>query len=93
MRRVLEPSGRVVITDWCDDFVACWICDLFLQIFNRAYVKAYGENQCRRMLKEAGFAAVRIDRFKINWLWGLMTAVGEKHTDAHSEANAPSNVI
>lgn len=77
MARVLRPKGRLVITDWCDDYVACRICDLWLRLFNRAHFRTYGEKQCRQLLEQAGFTAVRVDRYKINWLWGLMTAVAQ----------------
>lgn len=80
MARVLRPNGRLVLTDWCDDYVACWLCDLWLRVFDRAHFQTYGEKQCRRLVEQAGFTGVRIDRYKINWLWGLMTAVGQKPT-------------
>ena len=76
MARVLRPNGRLVITDWCDDYIACRLCDLWLRAFNRAHFRTYGEKVCRHLLEEAGFIAVRVDAYRINWLWGLMTAVG-----------------
>ena len=78
MARVLRPNGRFVITDWCDDYIACRLCDLWLRVFDRAHFRTYGQKQCRRLVEQAGFPAVRVDRYKINWLWGLMTAVGRK---------------
>ena len=73
--RVLRPGGTLVITDWCDDYLACRICDFFLRLFNRAHFRTYGSAECERLLKKAGFPDVHIERYKINWLWGLMTAV------------------
>ncbi len=78
MRRVLKPDGRLVITDWCDDYLACKACDVFLRLFNRAHFRTYGQSQCTKMITDAGFAEVRIDTFKLNWLWGFMTARGVK---------------
>ncbi len=80
MGRVLRPNGRLVLTDWCNDYLACRLCDLGLRLFSRAHARTYGEKQCRQLLEEAGFAIGRIDRYKINWLWGLMTAVATKST-------------
>lgn len=80
MSRVLRPGGHLVITDWCDDYLACRLCDLYLRLFSRAYFKAYGEEECVRLLKETGHARVDIDSYKINWLWGLMTAKAMKAT-------------
>ena len=90
MARVLRPNGRLVLTDSCDDYVACRICDLWLRLFNRAHFRTYGERQCRHLLEQAGFTAVRIDRYKINWLWGLMTAVArERGAQPGDEADRP----
>jgi hypothetical protein len=30
--------------------------------------------ECSAFLKDAGLALVRLERYKISWLWGLMTA-------------------
>ena len=78
MARVLKPFGRLVITDWCDDFLACRVCDVYLRFFNRTHQRSYGEKDCRGLLERSGFAVRRIDRYKITWLWGLMTAVAER---------------
>jgi ubiquinone/menaquinone biosynthesis C-methylase UbiE len=74
MRRVLRPGGQIVITDWCDDYWACRVCDLYLRLFNHAHFKTYRERECVQLLKEAGHTVVDIDRYRINWLWGMMTA-------------------
>ena len=76
--RVLRPGGQFTVTDWCDDYLACRICDLYLRLFNRAHFKTYGERECVRLLKETGFTEVTFERYKINWLWGLMTARATK---------------
>jgi ubiquinone/menaquinone biosynthesis C-methylase UbiE len=74
IRRVLAPGGRLVITDWCDDYFACQVCDLYLRLFNRAHVKVYRREECLHLLQEAGYRAIDVDRYKISWMWGLMTA-------------------
>ena len=78
MRRVLKPDGRLVITDWCDDYLACKVCDLVLRLVDRGHFRTYGRSRCRQMMTDAGFAQVRVDTFRMNWIWGFMTAHGLK---------------
>ena len=75
MARVIRPGGTLVLTDWCDDYLACRLCNLYLRLTNRAFYRTYREGECLALLREAGFAQVKFERYKISWLWGLMTAV------------------
>lgn len=78
MRRVLRPGGTLAITDWCDDYLACRLCHRMLRLFNRAHVRVYGSAEMGTLLTAAGFEAVRVEPYKISWLWGLMTAIARK---------------
>jgi ubiquinone/menaquinone biosynthesis C-methylase UbiE len=82
MSRVLSPGGRLVITDWCDDYLACRICDLCLRLFSPSHFKVYRERECLSLLLDTGHHDVDVDRYKISWLWGLMTARATKATTA-----------
>jgi ubiquinone/menaquinone biosynthesis C-methylase UbiE len=72
MQRVLRPAGRLIITDWCDDYLSCRLYSLYLRLFDRSFRGAYTLAECERMLTGAGFDVVSARRFKIDWLWGLM---------------------
>jgi len=74
IRRVLAPGGALVLTDWCDDYLSCKLCDLWLRLFNKAHYRIYSSSELQEQLELAGFAGVKVERYKINWLWGLMTA-------------------
>src|SRR5262249_40759907 len=74
MRRVLKPDGRLVITDWCDDYLACRLRGTFLRLFHRAPVRTYTQRECDQMLRRSGFVDVLVERYEIDWLWGLFTA-------------------
>ena len=78
MGRVLRLGGHLVVTDWCDDYLACRVCDLYLRLFSRAHVKVYRERELARLLAEAGYVRADVERYRISWLWGLMTATGGK---------------
>jgi ubiquinone/menaquinone biosynthesis C-methylase UbiE len=76
--RVLRPAGRLVITDWCDDFISCRVCDFFLCYTNRAHYRMYGRSELERLIRSSGFQNVQAESYKINWLWGLMTVHARK---------------
>jgi len=73
-KRVLKPNGRLVITDWCYDYLTCKVCDFFLRCFNRAHFRTYGVAECQAMMQSEGLQGIAIERYKIDWFWGMMTA-------------------
>ncbi|ERJ17879.1 Putative methyltransferase in menaquinone-biotin biosynthesi protein [Salinisphaera shabanensis E1L3A] len=73
IRRVLQPGGRLVITDWCGDYWACRLFEQYQRLLGRAHARIYRARECRRLLEQAGFSVEAIDTYKINWRWGLMT--------------------
>jgi ubiquinone/menaquinone biosynthesis C-methylase UbiE len=82
--RILRPGGGVVITDWCDDYFACRICDRFLRWRDPAHRGILSAHELENLLVRTGFRVTRVDRYKISWLWGLMTAVAFKPAEANS---------
>lgn len=78
MRRVVRPQGRIAVTDWCRDFWTCRLLDQALRRFNAAHYRTYTLAQCAGMLQQAGLRLERVERYKIDWLWGLMTVVAVK---------------
>jgi len=78
MKRVLRPGGQLVLTDWCNDYWACRACDLHLRLFSAAHFKTYRERECVQLLQEAGLTVRDMERYKISWLWGMMSARARK---------------
>jgi ubiquinone/menaquinone biosynthesis C-methylase UbiE len=78
MYRVLEPAGKLVLTDWCDDYLACRMCDRILRVVNRAHFKTYRAAELHAMAHAAGFSSIKVEHYKIDWLWGLMTLTASR---------------
>lgn len=78
MIRVLRPGGLLVITDWCDDYLMCRLCDRYLRWFDPSHFRMYGTVQLQAMLQAANSQRISIDKYKISLLWGLMTAKAYK---------------
>ena len=74
---MLKRGGQLVITDWCDEYFACRLCNAYLRFREPTHHKIFSRDACVAMLEQNGFRVQRIDRYKISWLWGLMTAVAE----------------
>lgn len=76
MQRVLRPGAQLVVTDWCDDFLSCRLCDWYLTHFNRAHKRTYRSGELTALADRAGFSGASTQTWKLNWLWGLMTLEG-----------------
>jgi ubiquinone/menaquinone biosynthesis C-methylase UbiE len=78
-RRVLKETGLFIVTDWCDDYMTCKIYDWLLRIFDPAHFKVYGRQACYNLLASSRFNLIEVERYKINWFWGMMTARARKN--------------
>ena len=54
------------------------VADLILRVLEPAHHRAYGASECEGLLQEAGFEEIRVERYRIGRLWGLMTATGAR---------------
>lgn len=77
MRRVLRHGGSLVLVDWCDDYLSCKVCSLWLRWTDPAFYRAYTLRRCRTMLEQNGFVVEWAFRRRVNWLWGLMCLLAE----------------
>jgi ubiquinone/menaquinone biosynthesis C-methylase UbiE len=77
-RRVLEPGGRLVLTDWCGDR---WLERLRAALHRRhdhAGLRVYRSSELTALLTSAGFRDVRVERWRSGWRWSLMTATATR---------------
>jgi len=74
MRRVLKTDGKVIILDWCHDYVTCRICDALLKVFDPAHKRCYCQKELRRFLEQAYFRVRAEQRFRFRLVWGMMVA-------------------
>ena len=75
-RRVLRSVGRLILVDWCDDYVSCKVCSAWLRWTDPAIHRTYSLRECRSLLTSAGFEIEEAHRFRVGWIWGMMRLVG-----------------
>ena len=73
MRRVLCPSGNLVITDWCRDYFWMRLLNRVLPWTHHAHVHTFSTRELEQGLTRSGFKVLGKTRKKIDWFWGLMT--------------------
>jgi ubiquinone/menaquinone biosynthesis C-methylase UbiE len=79
-RRVLRPGGTLVLTDWCEDFLSMRLQARWSRLTDRAFRHMYSALELQALLIAGGLEPVSLDRYKINWHWGLMTATAVKRS-------------
>jgi ubiquinone/menaquinone biosynthesis C-methylase UbiE len=77
-RRVLRPGGTLVLTDWCEDFLSMRLQARWSRLTDPAFRHMYSALELQAFLIAGGLDVVQLDRYKINWHWGMMTATAVK---------------
>lgn len=73
IRRVISPSGNLVITDWCRDYFWMKLLNRVLPGTRHAHAHTFGTRELEQGLLKAGFKNIGRTSKKIDWFWGLMT--------------------
>jgi ubiquinone/menaquinone biosynthesis C-methylase UbiE len=87
MKRVLKPDGKLVILDWCRDFLVCRVCDVVLNLIDPAHRQCYTQAEFHHLLIATGFKIERGKRVRFGWIWGLMIATGIAPTNTTTAQN------
>ncbi len=78
VRRILAPGGRLAITDWCADYLACRLYDRVLRLLDPAHQEVLTAATCGELLGASGLVDVRVERYRPTWPWGMMTAMARR---------------
>lgn len=88
MKRVLKPQGHLVLTDWCRDYRTIQVLDRWLRWVDSAHFQAYSKAELQAMFTNAGLQILSIERYRINWFWGLMTVQSTQDTGSDRAVRA-----
>lgn len=76
-KRILRYGGRVVLVDWCTDFL--WQrCASFWRKLTTGGNEAYSLVELEYLLKHVGFTITYTEEKNINWYWGIMLVQATK---------------
>ncbi len=76
--RVLVPGGRLVLTDWCRDYVTMRALDWYLRGTDPGHCRTLCSRHLRRLAQASGLEVERLDRYRLDWFWGLMTLTARR---------------
>lgn len=72
MKRVLTPSGKVIILDWCRDYWFLKLLNPLFKLIDKAYQQCYNQGELERLLQDAGFGAKKNSKLRFGLMWELM---------------------
>ena len=81
VHRILRPHGTLVLVDWCDNYLSCKLCGIWLRLTDPAFCRTQTVETCRSLLEQAGFEVVQTDHFRVRWIWGMMRFVCRRSTE------------
>lgn len=78
IKRVLKPGGKVVILDWCKDFLLCRLCDWVLKQIDPAYQQCYSQQEFHSFLSTTQLTIQSATTMRFGLVWGLMVATATR---------------
>ena len=72
IKRVIKPDGRVIILDWCRDYLFYKIFDRLFKTIDPAYQQCYTQAELNQLLVAAGFDIINNNKIHFDIIWELM---------------------
>lgn len=72
IRRVLRPSGTLLVLDWCGDDLSIRLMVLWLWLTGRPVARVFRTAELAAEVARAGFRVTAVRRASAGWPWGLM---------------------
>lgn len=70
--RVLKPGGRVLIHDWCGDFLIAKLYHVIRKATIPSHYRVHTEAEMQALMREAGLTPTRAKKYKALVMWRLM---------------------
>lgn len=93
IKRVLKPNGKIIILDWCKDYLLCRICDFILKLADPGYKQCYTQTEFHRFLTSGQFDIKCATKFRFGIVWGMMIATATQSTDSKLSEVAFANPL
>ena len=69
--RVLKPTGRLLLLDWCRNPWHCRIINWWKVRYDPTHVQMYTTQELERLLRDTGWSVSHVERFRVSWMRGL----------------------
>jgi len=69
--RVLKPTGRLLLLDWCRNPWHCRLINWWKAHVDPAHVRMYTTQELERLLRNTGWSVPQVERFRVSWMRGL----------------------
>lgn len=70
--RVTTPGGRVIIADWCRNYLIATLYNLFRKLLVSAHHHVYTITELQQMMRTAGLQPTRVRTFSVQPYWRMM---------------------
>jgi len=70
--RVLKSPGRIILLDWCRDYLLCRLYHVFFKALDPAYRRCYLQKELRELLESSNFRVTSEQKFRVKIVWGMM---------------------